>query len=51
MRKKGNRFREQLKSFFESTQLFLAVCLVVLFVVKGSIDLFTTGHYFFLSYV
>lgn len=51
MRKKGNRFREQVKSSFESTQLFFAVCVIVSFIVKGSIDLFTTGHYFFLNYL
>ena len=51
MRKKDNRFRVQLKSSLESMQLFLTVCLIVLFIVKGSIDLFTTGHHFFLNYL
>ncbi len=51
MKKFYDRYRLQFTNYFENIELMIVVILIVTFVIKGPIDLFTKGHYYLLHYI
>lgn len=45
------RYRVQLTNYFDSIELMAFIILLIVFAIKGPIDLFTSGHYHLLSYI
>lgn len=45
------RYRAQLTNYFDSIELMAFIILLIVFAIKGPIDLFTSGHYHLLNYI